>query len=178
MLCPEDAATARLRAWGVADEDNLCSNLEAVETAAYYDDTPTRIISERGAKKGVKIKGRPGPLAIYVDNLKCHVSTEAQDAFATWGTEVVPLPKNTTSVLQPLDVGVMGPFNQKLRAITLSYELSAVRESNRVPLCERLLKLQRLPAPEKRKRLVERVVAAWNAVSESSIKKVWSKAGL
>ncbi|KAG3143801.1 hypothetical protein PC128_g24526 [Phytophthora cactorum] len=35
---------------------------------------------------------------------------------------MVPLPKNTTSVLQPLDVGVMGPFKQKLRAITLSYE--------------------------------------------------------
>jgi len=173
----------------------------ADETAVYYDDTPTRIISERGAKKGVKIKGRvrserasvllivsatgqklrpliifkeqpggrveeevqgysnrviatvqtklwmdsrvwrdvfienawggfvcdaqPRPLAIYVDNLKCHVSTEAQEAFAAWGTEVVPLPKNTTSVLQPLDVGVMGPFKQKLRAITLSYELSA-----------------------------------------------------
>ncbi|KAE9243127.1 hypothetical protein PF002_g8403 [Phytophthora fragariae] len=226
----------------------------ADETAVYYDDTPTRIISERGAKKGVKIKGRvrserasvllivsatgqklrpliifkgqsgvrveeevqghsdrvmatvqtntwmdsrvwrdvfienawggfvcdtqPGPLAIYVDNLKCHVSTKAQDAFATWGTEVVPLPKNTISVLQPLDVGVMGPFKQKLRAITLSYELSVIRETNRVPLRERLLKLQRLPVPEKRKRLVERVVAAWDAVSESSIKKAWSKAGL
>ncbi|KAE8999978.1 hypothetical protein PR003_g13540 [Phytophthora rubi] len=72
----------------------------------------------------------------------------------------------------------MGPFKQKLRAITLSYELSAIRESNRVPLRERLLKLQRLPAPEKRKRLVERVVAAWDAVSEISIKKAWSKAGL
>ncbi|KAH7484892.1 uncharacterized protein KRP23_3946 [Phytophthora ramorum] len=28
MQCPEDAATAHLRAWGVADDDNLCSNLE------------------------------------------------------------------------------------------------------------------------------------------------------
>ncbi|KAG3207642.1 hypothetical protein PC129_g21320 [Phytophthora cactorum] len=29
----------------------------AGETAVYYDDTPTRIINERGSKKGVKIKG-------------------------------------------------------------------------------------------------------------------------
>ncbi|OWZ15579.1 hypothetical protein PHMEG_00010758 [Phytophthora megakarya] len=27
--------------------------------AVYYDDTPTRLINECGAKKGVKIKGRP-----------------------------------------------------------------------------------------------------------------------
>ncbi|KAG3234808.1 hypothetical protein PI124_g20140 [Phytophthora idaei] len=183
----------------------------ADETAVYHDDTPTRIISERGSKKGVKIKGRapcphfkgqpggrveekvqgisnrvvtavqknawmdaqawldtfveeawggfvsdvtPGPLALYVDNLKCHVSTEAQEALAAWGTEMVPLPKNTTSVLQPLDVGVMGPFKQKLRAITLSYELIVVHSSSHVPLRERLLQLQCLSAPEKRKRLV------------------------
>ncbi|POM64075.1 Hypothetical protein PHPALM_20448 [Phytophthora palmivora] len=168
----------------------------ADETAVLYDDTPTRIISERGSKKAVKIKGRtrserasvllmvsatgkklrpliifkgqpdgrveeevrnisskvviavqknawmdsrvwhdafieglwasfvsdtvPGPLALYLDNLKCHVSTESQEALAAWGTEAVPLPKNTTSVLQPLDVGVMGPFKQKLRALTLT----------------------------------------------------------
>ncbi|KAG2996903.1 hypothetical protein PC118_g2232 [Phytophthora cactorum] len=30
----------------------------ADETAVYYDATPTRIISERGSKKSVKIKGR------------------------------------------------------------------------------------------------------------------------
>jgi hypothetical protein len=91
-------------------------------------------------------KAQPGPLALYVDNLKCHVSTESQEALA-----VVPLPKNTTSVLQPLDVGVMGPFKQKLRAITLSYELSAVGASNsNVSLRERLLKLQNLSAQEKR----------------------------
>jgi hypothetical protein len=79
------------------------------------------------------------------------VSTESQEALAAWGTEVVPLPKNTTSVLQPLDVGVMGPFKQKLRAITLSYELSAVGASNsNVSLRERLLKLQNLSAQEKR----------------------------
>ncbi|KAG6941522.1 hypothetical protein JG688_00018626 [Phytophthora aleatoria] len=83
-------------------------------------------ISNREAWGGFVSDVAPGPLALYVDNFKCHVSTEAQEALAAWGTEMVPLPKNTTSVLQPLDVGVMGPFKQKLRAITLSYELSVV----------------------------------------------------
>ncbi|KAG2788155.1 hypothetical protein JG687_00014073 [Phytophthora cactorum] len=120
----------------------------------------------------------PGPFALYVDNLKCHVSAEAQEALVAWGTKMVSLPKNTTSVLQPLDVGVMGPFKQKLLAITLSYELSVVRSSSHVPLRERLLQLQCLSAPKKRKRLVERVITAWDAASESCIQKTWHKAGL
>lgn len=85
---------------------------------------------------------------------------------------VVPLLKNTTSDLQLLDVGVMGPLKQKL-----PYELGVVGSSGHVPLCERLLKLQLLSALEKHKRLVERVVTAWDAVSENSIKKGWLKPG-
>ncbi|KAG3029327.1 hypothetical protein PC120_g4349 [Phytophthora cactorum] len=88
---------------------------------------------------------------------------------------MVPLPKNTTSVLQPLDVGVIGPFKQKLCAVMLSYELSIVRSSSHVSLRERLLQLQCLSAPEKRKRLVERVITAWDAVSERCIQKAWHK---
>ncbi|KAG4039600.1 hypothetical protein PC123_g24854 [Phytophthora cactorum] len=57
----------------------------------------------------------------------------------------------------------MGPFQQKLRAITLSFELNAVGSSGHLPLRERLLTIQRMSAPEKRKRLVERVIAAWDA---------------
>ncbi|KAF4046431.1 DDE superfamily endonuclease [Phytophthora infestans] len=112
------------------------------ETAVYYDATPTRIISERGAKKSVKIRGP------------------------------------TTSALQPLDVGVMGPLKQKLRAITLAFELGAVGPSGHLPLRERLLTIERMSALEKRKRLVERVIAAWDAVSKDTIKKAWLKAGL
>lgn len=120
----------------------------------------------------------PGPLTIYVDNLKCHVSEEAQEAFAAWGTEVVALPENTTAILQPLDVGVMGPFKQKLRSLTLSYELDALRRQDRVPLRERLLALKRMSADEKRKLLVDRVTKAWDGVSEDCIRRAWEKSGL
>ncbi|RQM19332.1 hypothetical protein B5M09_010794 [Aphanomyces astaci] len=58
------------------------------------------------------------PSVPLADNLKCHVSKKSykimqdelySDAF------LQPLPANTTSVLQPLDVGVMGPFKQMCR---------------------------------------------------------------
>ncbi|KAF4149171.1 DDE superfamily endonuclease [Phytophthora infestans] len=120
----------------------------------------------------------PDPLAIYVDNLKCHVSETAQEAFASWGTELVPLPKNTTAVLQPLDVGIMGPFKKKLRSLTLSYNLTSIQRNGSLPLRERLLALKRMSADEKRKLLVDRVVTAWAAIDERCIKRAWEKAGL
>ncbi|KAF4040138.1 DDE superfamily endonuclease [Phytophthora infestans] len=98
----------------------------------------------------------PGPIALHVDNLKCHVNTEREKRLATWCMELVPLPKST-SVLQPLDVEVMGPFKQKLRAITLAFELGAIGPSGLLPLRECLLAIERMSALEKRKRLVERV---------------------
>ncbi|KAG6966539.1 hypothetical protein JG688_00006742 [Phytophthora aleatoria] len=42
----------------------------------------------------------------------------------------------------------MGTFKQKLRAITLSFELNAVGSSGHLPLRERLLTIQRMSAPE------------------------------
>ncbi|KAL4177738.1 hypothetical protein KRP22_002668 [Phytophthora ramorum] len=75
--------------------------MATVQTNAWMDSRVWRDIFIENAWGGFVCDAQPGPLAIYVDNLKCHVSTEAQDAFATWGTEVVPLPKNITSVLQP-----------------------------------------------------------------------------
>ncbi|KAG1710292.1 hypothetical protein DVH05_017296 [Phytophthora capsici] len=77
------------------------------------------------------------PLVIYVDNPKCHVTKDAQEAFASWGTEFVVLPENTTAVLQPLDVGVMGPFKKKLRSLTLSYDLASIQSNVTLSIRER-----------------------------------------
>ena len=120
----------------------------------------------------------PDPLAIYVDNLGCHVSTASTEAFAACGTEVVPLPKNTTSVLQPLDVGVIGSFKQKLRALALAADIEHMRSNPGVPLRERLLVLMNKPAHEKHKAIATRVIKAWDSISADSIKSAWQKAGL
>ncbi|OWZ04832.1 hypothetical protein PHMEG_00023193 [Phytophthora megakarya] len=73
-------------------------------------------------------------LALYVDNLKCHVSCESRSHLEEWGTELVPLPKTTTSVLQPLDVGIMGPFKKKLVSLSLEYEVKLMVQYHNAPL--------------------------------------------
>lgn len=59
-----------------------------------------------------------GPSVILLDNLDCHVSQEAEHIVAgeLFGA-LSPLPPNSTSVCQPLDVGVMGPLKAKLRSL-------------------------------------------------------------
>lgn len=121
---------------------------------------------------------QPGPLVIYVDNFKCHTSNESINAFAQLGTEVASLPKNTTAVLQPLDVGVMGPFKQKLRALALSDDLQRLRGAPELTLRERLLMSRKKTAAESRLEVAVRVIRAWNSVSEASVVRAWQKSRL
>ncbi|KAF1793098.1 DDE superfamily endonuclease domain [Phytophthora cactorum] len=109
--------------------------------------------------------------ALYVDNLKCHVLDASSEDFASWGTEQVSLPKNTTAVLQPLDVHIMGPCKKRLRALALSYELSSIQLNQHLPL-------EIVPAAEKRKIIATRVLKAWESISEQCIRRAWEKAGL
>lgn len=53
-------------------------------------------------------------VSIYVDNFKSFMAPASIEALADLGTELAPLPSNIIAVLQPLDVGVMGPFKQRL----------------------------------------------------------------
>lgn len=121
---------------------------------------------------------QPGPLVIYVDNFKCHTSDESVDAFAFLGTEVAPLPKNTTAVLQPLDVGVMGPFKKKLRALALSDEIESLPGSSGLSLRQRLVALSKKSLVDKRRDVALRVIKAWDSVTEASIVRAWEKSGL
>ncbi|KAG6941543.1 hypothetical protein JG687_00019585 [Phytophthora cactorum] len=96
----------------------------------------------------------PSGLALYVDSLKCHVSAESRDHLSEWGTEMVPLPKNTTSVLQPLDVRIMGPFKKKMCALSLDYEIQLLALNRNVSLRDRLKLLKNTPAQKQREVLV------------------------
>ncbi|TYZ61728.1 hypothetical protein PybrP1_012402 [[Pythium] brassicae (nom. inval.)] len=118
------------------------------------------------------------PMAFYVDNFKSHTASASVEALVDLGAELVPLPVNTTSVLQPLDVGIMGPFKQRLRATSLPTELSFLRERSHHPLRDRLLALARAPADAKRRATAERVILAWQSVSADCITPAWSKSGL
>nr|CCA22827.1 conserved hypothetical protein [Albugo laibachii Nc14] len=57
------------------------------------------------------------PSVLVADNLDCHVSQASKDQVAEEACcSLVSLPPNSTAVCQPLDVGVMRPFEAKLRA--------------------------------------------------------------
>lgn len=55
------------------------------------------------------------PILLLVDNHESHVSIEAVDYARKNGIVYLSFPPHTTHRLQPLDVGVFGPFKAKLK---------------------------------------------------------------
>ncbi|RHY14123.1 hypothetical protein DYB32_010874 [Aphanomyces invadans] len=99
-----------------------------------------------------------GPSVIVADNLDCHVSKASYDNVSSQLFSVLePLPKNSTSVCQPLDVGVMGPLKSKLRSKWL-------REAPVVT------------AAEKRMAMIKRTIEAWDEMSSDLISRSFIKA--
>ncbi|KAF0692514.1 Aste57867_16416 [Aphanomyces stellatus] len=97
--------------------------------------------------------------AFYLsNNLDCHVSEASHETIATELFSVLePLPKNCTSVCQPLDVGVMGPLKAKLRSKWL-YEKPVVS------------------AAEKRLAMIKRTIEVWEEMSTETVRRSFEKA--
>ncbi|RHY17809.1 hypothetical protein DYB36_013148, partial [Aphanomyces astaci] len=99
-----------------------------------------------------------GPSVVVTDNLEAHVTPESYDTVSSKLFSVLqPLPKNTTSMCQPLDVGVMGPLKSKLRSMWL----------HEVPV---------VTASEKRHAMILRTIAAWEAMPNTLVTRAFSKA--
>ncbi|KAG3201665.1 hypothetical protein PC128_g3742 [Phytophthora cactorum] len=99
------------------------------------------------------------PSILLVDNLECHVSDEAEAIVAGELVSVLqPLPKNSTSVCQPLDVGVMGPLKAKLKALWLVEKTTATTAS------------------EKRLATIKRTIKAWESIEPETVTKAFNKA--
>jgi hypothetical protein len=97
---------------------------------------------------------------ILVDNFKSHTNkasyvTVEKDMSCT----LFPLPPNTTSVCQPLDVGIMGPFKSKLRRLWLHEEAKA-----------------NMTAKEKRRATIDRAIKAWDEISADVVVRSFEKA--
>lgn len=100
-----------------------------------------------------------GPSVLLVDNFDAHVSDEGTALVAEEANcQVCPLPANSTSVCQPLDVGVMGPLKAKLRTFWVTEKGVAKT------------------AAEKRLAMVKRTIAAWEAIPEDTVRKSFVKA--
>jgi hypothetical protein len=100
------------------------------------------------------------PTVVLVDKLKCHVSKKSykilQDELFC-SAYLHPLPANTTSVLLPLDVGIMGPFKQMCRSEWLKEE-------------------KVISASDKRLAMIKRTIKVWDAMKEETIRKSFEKA--
>ena len=99
-----------------------------------------------------------GPSKLFVDNLKVHVNDKSVDLVGYHcGSEVCPLPKNTTSVFQPLDVGVMGPLKSIIKS--------------------KWLKSQKgVTAREKRANIINITIGALEQLNEATVVGSWKKA--
>ncbi|KUF98716.1 Dimodular nonribosomal peptide synthase [Phytophthora nicotianae] len=95
---------------------------------------------------------------LLVDNLECHVSGESEAIVSEKLKAVLqPLPKNATSVCQPLDVGIMGPLKAKLKALWLFESTTATS------------------AKEKRLATIKRAISAWESIAADTVTSAFNK---
>lgn len=100
-----------------------------------------------------------GPSVIMLDNFDSHVSDVGERLVVEEACcAVAALPANATAVCQPLVVGVMGVFKAKLRSLWLAETDSPAS------------------APEKRYRLIQRAIKAWDSIDPSTIVSSFEKA--
>ena len=90
-----------------------------------------------------------------LDNLSCHVSDESEDFLKKIGGEICTLPKNATSVCQPLDVGVFDPLKQSIRRGFLNIEkMKNIEEKRTVVISSAIEKFKSMYS--------EILIASWN----------------
>ncbi|RHX98817.1 hypothetical protein DYB25_012705 [Aphanomyces astaci] len=101
---------------------------------------------------------------LLVDNMAFHVSDSSYDKVAeTLFSVVEPLPPNSTSRCQPLDVGVMGPLKAMLKTAWLLEEDDRIGD-------------EVFTAQEKRLAMVKRTISVWEKISTQTIVKSFEKA--
>ncbi|KAF0709046.1 hypothetical protein AaE_012998 [Aphanomyces astaci] len=108
------------------------------------------------------------PSVLLLDNFVSHVSDKSYKIVnEELSTHLVALPANSTSVCQPLDVGVMGPFKRYLRDAWLAEDIIEGDDGN---------EFDTLSAAMKRLAMIKRVILAWDMVSAHTIRQSFEKA--
>ncbi|KAG3052786.1 hypothetical protein PC121_g17140 [Phytophthora cactorum] len=123
-----------------------------VQEDAWMDDVGWKFYVERLLKYGIV-----EPSVLLLDNFESHVSEEGQRLVAeVANATTVPLPANSTTVCQPLDVGVMGPLKASIWG-----GFKGIRKGK--------LKTRRL-------RAIKATIAAWEALDTEVVKRSFEKA--
>lgn len=136
----------------------------------YYDQKNAwmtgEILSEILAKINRQLMAKSRFIALILDNAGCHPH-DIEGKYSN--IKVIWLPANTTSKLQPLDLGIIQNFKTYYRKLLLKYVLSKIDEcdtGSEVAKSVNVLLAIRWIAP------------AWNSVQESTICKCFHKAGI
>ncbi|RQM19255.1 hypothetical protein B5M09_013964 [Aphanomyces astaci] len=124
------------------------------ETPVTYDMPPARVGQSSRVKESQKHYDRiTTVLSIRADGMSLLIaSTHCKS-----GVFFQPLPANTTSVLQPLDVGVMGPFKQMCRTEWIKED-------------------KVITAAEERLVMIKRAIKVWDGMKEDTVRKSFEKA--
>ena len=136
----------------------------------YYNQTNAwmsgEILHEILAKINRQLVAKSRSIILLLDNAGCH----PPDIVGKYGNiKIIWLPPNTTSKLQPLDLGIIQNFKTYYRKLLLKYVLSKIDE------CETGSDV----AKSVNVLLAIRWIAqAWDSVQESTIAKCFKKAGV
>ena len=113
-------------------------------------------------RRHLRKKNLESKALLLIDNCPAHPSID-QLSTSDGNITTVFLPKNTTSILQPLDGGLIGMFKKKYRSQMLNHIVSTEGE-----LSEIVKKVTLKDA-------LYMTVSSWNEISEETVKKVWKK---
>lgn len=114
----------------------------------------TRLVSQRKS------------ILLFMDNAGCHPE-DLKDRYTN--IRVIFLPPNTTSLLQPLDLGIIQTFKMHYRKLLLTYILSKIDEcTSASELAKSVDVLQ----------AIRWIGQAWSNVSSDTIKKCFRNAGI
>ena len=114
-----------------------------------------------------KLRSTGCSVVLLMDNAGCH-PPELKEAYTN--IKIIFLPPNTTSKLQPLDLGIIQNFKMHYRKLFLRFVISKIDECDTASgviyqVCECAL-------------AIRWVAQAWKAVKEETISKCFRKAGV
>ena len=118
------------------------------------------------AKINCRLSGNGCNILLFIDNAGCHPS-DLRCKFSN--IKICFLPANTTSKLQPLDLGIIQNFKVHYRNLFLKYVLAKIDQSASSKEVSKSVNV--LVA-------IRWVAVAWSQVKEETIRKCFHKAGI
>ena len=115
-----------------------------------------------------RMKARNKSVLLLIDNAPCHT-----DELQLSNVRVVYLPKNTTSLIQPLDQGIIANLKQHFRKFHRQHIISACEEHADDPLFTAQTVAKKMNILES----MHMLRRAWRNVKASTIQKCWAKGG-